>query len=79
MQFSYEVIIKDTVIISMMNNMEEDMYRFIRPLCELWLVFEIFRERFLIPCGPIFSCHPRSIVRDEKNREEVKDIVEIIL
>ena len=34
MQFSYEAIIKDIVIISIMNRMEEDTYRFISPLCD---------------------------------------------
>lgn len=58
---------------------EEDMYRFISPLCVVWFVFEIARESLPIPCGPIFSCHPRSMVREEKNKEEANDTKVVIL
>lgn len=78
MLFSYVVNINNTTIVTI-ERIEEDMYRFMRPLWEVWLALDILKESLPIPCGPIFSCHPRSIVRDERRREELKESAAVIL
>ena len=35
-------------------------------------------EDWAIPCGPISSCHPRSNVREDKKREEIKDVIVVV-
>jgi len=71
---SYEVINKEIIKIITTNSIEEAAYRFIRPLCNLWLVLVASKEIVPAPCGPIFSLHPRSIVRVEKNNEERNEV-----
>ena len=52
---------------------EETTYCFIKPLCVVWLVCEALVNMVPAPCAPICSCHPRSKVREERNREDVKE------
>ena len=69
MQFSYDMIIKDTVIINSIEIIEDRMYRFISPICLSWFFLDRKVEDWAIPWGPISSCHPRSSVREERNKE----------
>lgn len=73
MLFSYVVIKKEVVRSISISMIEEPIYRFISPLCDVWFILATFRERVPAPWGPISSLHPRSIVREERNREETKE------
>jgi len=73
--FGYEVISKETIDIRKIKRREEEAYRFTSPLWKFWLVLAANRERVPVPCGPIFSLHPRSIVRVERNNDEIKEVV----
>lgn len=79
MLFSYEVINKEITKIKETKRREEEAYRFTRPLWKLWFVLAASKERDPVPCGPIFSLHPRSIVRVEKNKDNTKEVdIEIV-
>ena len=69
----------DTVRRESISIMEEEAYRFINPLCEVCVVLDVIRERVPAPCGPTSSLHPRSIVREDKNKEEIKEAIRKVL
>ena len=58
---------------------EEETYRFIRPLWEACFLLDTSRNSFPVPCGPTLSLHPRSILRDERNKEDKKESVRTTL
>jgi len=76
-QFSYDKTINDSATIIITAITDEEIYRFISPICLAWLAFDIRVEELAIPCAPILSCHPRSRVREAKNREEMNEVVVI--
>ena len=43
------------------------------------MVLDVARESVPAPWGPISSLHPRSIVREDKNKEEIKEVVRVAL
>ena len=49
MLFCYEKIKKERRIIISRVITEEDMYRFIRPICPIWLIFDMAEEVLAIP------------------------------
>jgi len=71
--FSYVAIKSDRLIKVRTSIREVAAYRFIKPLCEAWPTFDLITEMLPAPWGPTSSLHPRSIVREDKNREEINE------